>query len=146
MEFSGTTGARLARPFDAGLKFCSRLDKPSPKCSGITSEHREFVGRRLIELPQVDTDVAHGRDRGISCREDPWIQVDWDTLSESIARSNSCNSHNRPTIRLIADRSQIRKVVPEQLLERAPIAALCHREPVPRPSPDEGERSARRPA
>jgi hypothetical protein len=135
----------MYRPFDGNPKFCSRVYKPSPKRGGITSEHREFVGRRLIELPQVDTNVAHGRDRGISCREDSWIQVDRDTLSECIARSGSRNSHNRPTIRLIADRSEIRKVVPEQHLEGAPIAALCHRKPVPWPSPDEGERSARRP-
>jgi hypothetical protein len=134
----------MYRPFDGNPKFCSRVYKPSPKRGGITSEHREFVGRRLIKLPQVHTNVAHGRDRGISCREDSWIQVDRDTLSECIARSGSCNSHNRPTVRLIADRSEIRKVVPEQLLERVPIAALCHRKPVPWPNPDEGERSTRR--
>jgi hypothetical protein len=64
----------------------------------------------------MDSDVAHGRDRSISCREDSWIQIDRDTFGEYIARSGSCNPHNRPTIRLIADRSEIRKVVSEQLL------------------------------
>jgi hypothetical protein len=63
----------MYRPFDGNPKFCSRVYKPSPKRGGITSEHREFVGRRLIKLPQVDTNVAHGRDRGISCGEDSWI-------------------------------------------------------------------------
>ena len=64
----------------------------------------------------MDSDVAHGRDRGISCREDSWIQIDRDIFGEHIARSGSCNPHNRATIGLIADRSEIRKVVPEQLL------------------------------
>jgi hypothetical protein len=40
-----------AQPFDGDPKFCSRVYKPSPECGGITSEHCEFVGRRLIELP-----------------------------------------------------------------------------------------------
>jgi hypothetical protein len=65
----------------------------------------------------MDRDVAHGRDRSISCREDPWIQIDGDTFGEYIARSGSCNPHNRATIGLIADRSEIRKIVPEQLLQ-----------------------------
>src|SRR4029453_2380585 len=40
-----------AQPFDGDPKFCSRVYKPSPECGGITSEHCEFVGRRIIELP-----------------------------------------------------------------------------------------------
>jgi hypothetical protein len=43
--------ARSAQPFDGDPKFCSRVYKPSAECGGITSEHCEFVGRRLIELP-----------------------------------------------------------------------------------------------
>jgi hypothetical protein len=64
----------------------------------------------------MDSDVARGRDRSISCREDSWIQIDRDTFGEYIARSDSCNPHNRATIGLIADRSKIRKIVPKQLL------------------------------
>jgi branched-chain amino acid transport system ATP-binding protein len=30
----------------------------------------------------MDSDVAHGRDRSISCREDSWIQIDRDLLAE----------------------------------------------------------------
>jgi hypothetical protein len=65
----------------------------------------------------MDSDVAHGRDRSISCREDSWIEIDRDTFGEYIARSGSCNPHNRATIGLIADRSEIRKIVPERLLQ-----------------------------
>jgi hypothetical protein len=65
----------------------------------------------------MDSDVAHGRDRSISRREDSWIQIDRDTFGEYIARSGSCNPHNRATTGLIADRSEIRKLVPEQLLQ-----------------------------
>jgi hypothetical protein len=65
----------------------------------------------------MDHDVAHGRDRSISCREDPWIQIDRDTFGEYIARSGSRDPHNRATTGLIADRSEIRKIVPEQLLQ-----------------------------
>ena len=44
-------------------------------------------------------------------------EIDRDTFGEYIARSGSCNPHNRATTGLIADRSEIRKIVPERLLQ-----------------------------
>src|SRR6266545_2145315 len=131
--------AKSAAVFHRHPEFRRGVHEPSPERGGIAAEHRKLVGRRVVELPQVDADMGGGRHGDLSGGENARIEVDRHALGECVPRLWSANSDDRETIGLVDDRSNAGELVAKSRRETKTVLAIRGGEPAPRAGPDEGD-------
>ena len=86
--------------FDRATERGGGFRQPMPERGRKASRDREFVGRRGVDLPQVDADMDNAGHRGIPGPKRARMEIDHHPLGQCVPYARAADAHDEERIRL----------------------------------------------